>query len=120
MPGLPPRQGFLRGHRLRQRLMRSIGNARFGDLLRPMRIVAGNLATLERMVFSAGEVASAVHASIAVPGICVPLTIDGETYIDGGIVDPFPVEVLRKMGVARVIAGDAIPTPERIRYAIEA
>jgi NTE family protein len=119
-PVFPPRQGFLRGIKVKERLMRSIGNARFGDLLRPMRVVAGNLATLERVVFASGEVATAVHASIAVPGICVPVHIDGETCVDGGIVDPLPVEVLREMGVARVIAVDAIPTPDRIRYAIEA
>jgi len=61
-----------------------------------------------------------VHASIAVPGICVPVTIDGETYIDGGIVDPLPVDVLREMGVARVIAVNTIPTPDRIRYCLQA
>ncbi len=119
-PVFPPRQGFLGGFSVKRRLMRTIGRARFADLLRPMRVVAGNLATLERVVFSAGEVADAVHASIAVPGICVPVAIDGETCIDGGIVDPLPVEVLREMGVARVIAVDAIPTPDRIRYALEA
>ena len=75
---------------------------------------------LERSIFAAGEVATAVHASIAVPGICVPVRIDGETYIDGGIADPLPVDVLRQMGVSRIIAVDAIPTPDRIRYALEA
>jgi NTE family protein len=119
-PVFPPRQGFLRGLAVKKRLMRSIGTARFADLKRPLRVVAGNLATLERVVFSSGEVATAVHASMAVPGICVPVTIDGHTYIDGGVVDPLPVDVLREMGVSRVIAVDAIPTPERIRYGIEA
>ncbi len=119
-PVFPPRQGFLRGLAVKKRLMRSIGTARFGDLVRPLRIVAGNLETLERVVFSSGEVATAVHASIAVPGICVPITIDGETYIDGGVVDPLPVDVLREMGVARVIAVDAIPTPDRIRSGLQA
>ena len=119
-PVFPPRQGFLRGLAVKKRLMRSLGHARFGDLPRPFRVVAGNLATLERVVFSGGEVAAAVHASSAVPGICVPVTIDGETYIDGGIVDPLPVDVLREMGVARVIAVDVIPTPERIRAGLTA
>jgi NTE family protein len=119
-PVFPPRQGFLRGHAVKKRLMRSIGNACFADLVRPMRIVAGNLATLERVVFSSGEVAAAVHASSAVPGICVPVTIDGETYIDGGIVDPLPVDVLREMGVSRVIGVDVIPTPDRIRAGLNA
>jgi NTE family protein len=119
-PVFPPRRGFMRGFAVKKRLMRSIGNARFADLARPLRIVAGNLATLERVVFSSGEVATAVHASIAVPGICVPITIDGQTYIDGGIVDPLPVDVLREMGVSRVIAVDVIPTPDRISYGLQA
>jgi NTE family protein len=119
-PALPPRRGFLKGFAVKKRLMRSLGHARFGDLVRPLRIVAANLATLERVVFSGGEVATAVHASIAVPGICVPVAIDGETYTDGGIVDPLPVDVLREMGVARVIAVNVIPTPDRIRYGIQA
>jgi NTE family protein len=120
-PAFPPRQGFLHGNSVKKRLMRSIGTARFADLVRPLRVVAANLSTLERVVFSGGEVAAAVHASTAVPGIFVPITLeDGETYIDGGIVDPLPVDVLREMGVSRVIAVDVIPTPELIRNGLEA
>jgi Predicted esterase of the alpha-beta hydrolase superfamily len=118
-PVFPPRQGFLRGYAVKKRLMRSIGESHFSELVRPLRVVAGNLATLERVVFSSGEVAEAVHASVAVPGICVPITIGGETYIDGGIVDPLPVDVLREMGVSRVIAVDVIPTPDRIRMGLQ-
>jgi NTE family protein len=119
-PTFPPHRGFLRGFAVKKRLMRTIAHARFADLVRPLRVIAANLATLERVVFSSGEVATAVHASTAVPGICVPITIDGETYTDGGIVDPLPVDVLREMGVDRVIAVNVIPTPERIRHGIEA
>jgi NTE family protein len=118
-PVFPPRQGFLRGYAVKKRLMRSIGDSHFSELVRPLRVVAGNLATLERVVFSSGEVAEAVHASVAVPGICVPITIGGETYIDGGIVDPLPVDVLREMGVSRIIAVDVIPTPDRIRMGLQ-
>jgi NTE family protein len=119
-PAFPPRQGFLRGYAIKKRLMRSIGHVRFAELQRPFRVMATNLETLERVVFSSGEVAEAVHASIAVPGICVPVKIDGETYIDGGIVDPLPVDVLREMGISRIIAVNAIPTPDRIRYCRQA
>src|SRR5204862_2565857 len=45
---------------------------------------------------------------------------DGETYIDGGIVDPLPVDVLRELGASRIIAVNAIPTPDRLRYGREA
>lgn len=115
-PSLPPRRGFLKPDRVIRRLKRSIGDARFSDLQRPLRVVATYLDTLERAVFSSGEVARAVSASIAIPGICVPVTLDGDTFIDGGIADPLPVDVLREMGIERVIAVNTIPTPERLRY----
>jgi NTE family protein len=115
-PALPPRQGFMKSGRVIRRLRRSIGDMRFSDLSRPLRVVATHLDTLERAVFSTGGVASAVEASIAIPGICVPVTLDGETYIDGGIADPLPVDVLREMGIERVIAVNTIPTPGRLRY----
>jgi NTE family protein len=119
-PVFPPRQGFLGGFRVKKRLMRSLGTARFAELTRPFRALATNLETLERVVFSEGEVATAVHASIAVPGICVPIRVDGQTYIDGGIADPLPVDVLREMGISRIIGVDVIPTPDHIRHAREA
>ncbi len=119
-PAFPPRQGFVRGFAVKRRLQKSIGHIRFAELVRPLHVVTTNLATLERIVFSSGEVADAVHASIAVPGVCVPVELNGETYVDGGIVDPMPVDVLRELGVGRIIAVNAIPTPDRIKYCLQA
>jgi len=119
-PALPPRRGFLRTQRTIGRLRKSIGGAHFSELVRPLRVVATQLDTLERVVFSTGEVARAVQASIAIPGVCVPVTLDRETYIDGGIADPLPVDVLAEMGIERIIGVNVIPTPERIRYWLDA
>jgi len=80
-----------------------------------LRVVATNLATLERVVFSSGEVAAAVHASSAIPGACTPVDLGGERYIDGGIADPLPVDVLEEMGIERIIAVNTIPTASYLR-----
>jgi predicted acylesterase/phospholipase RssA len=114
-PFLLPRKGFLRGEKIKERLKRTIGDCHFAELVRPLRIVATHLATLDRVVLSQGEVASAVHASSAIPGACVPVDLDGERYIDGGIADPLPVDVLREMGIEMVIAVNTIPTPRYLR-----
>ncbi|MGB8166272.1 MAG: patatin-like phospholipase family protein [Chthoniobacteraceae bacterium] len=119
-PVLPPRRGFIRTRRTVARLRRSIDNAHFSQLVRPLRVVATHLDTLERVVFSSGEVCRAVDASIAMPGICVPVKLDGETYIDGGIADPLPVDVLSELGIEKIIAVNVIPPPERIRYWLDA
>jgi len=114
-PVFPPRQGVLSGHAIKRRLQQTIGDAQFSDLLRPLLVLATNLDTLARVVFSSGDVATAVHTSIAVPGIFVPIRIGEESFIDGGIVDPLPVDVLQEMGVRKIIAVNAIPSSDRIR-----
>jgi NTE family protein len=118
-PFILPRQGFLRGEKVKGRLKKSIGDVHFSELVRPLRIVGTHLASLDRVVFSAGEVAQAVHASSAIPGACVPVNIDGELYIDGGIADPLPVDVLEEMGIERIIAINTIPTPAYLRARLE-
>ena len=114
-PVLPPRRGFLKTGRVMQQLRRSLGDTWFCELIRPLRVTATHLETLERVVFASGDVGSAIEASIAIPGIVVPVTIDGETHIDGGIADPLPVDVLQEMGIERIIAVNVIPPPERLR-----
>ncbi len=101
------------------RLQRTIGAAHFSELARPIRVVATNLYSLGRAVFANGEVASAVHASFAIPGVCTPVVIEGEAYVDGGIADPLPVDVLEEMGINRIIAVNTIPTPAYLRCCLE-
>lgn len=113
-PVIPPRQGFLTTHRVGRWLRRGIGNIRFIELARPLRVVATDFETLGRVTFSTGEVAQAVEASIAIPGICVPVYLNGRTLMDGGIADPLPVDVLSDMGVEHIIAVNTIPTPAHI------
>ena len=118
-PVLVPRSGFLRGDKTRRRLQAAIGDVHFCDLPRPLRIVATNLRTLERVVFTEGEVALAVQASTAIPGVCAPVLVGEELLFDGGVVDPLPVDVAREMGVDVVIAVNVIPTPAYMRCRIE-
>ena len=119
-PVIIPWQGILRGYAVKRRLQRSIGTSQFSDLVKPFRVVAAHLDTMARKIFSTGEVATAVHASIAVPGICIPVRIGGEVYVDGGIVDPVPTDVLQEMGVRKIIAVNTIPTSERIQQCLQA
>ena len=109
----------MRGLGVKRRLMRTIGEAHFSDLAMPLRVIATQQNTFERVVFDSGEVATAVHASSAIPGVCIPVQVGNESYIDGGVTDPLPVDVLREMGVERVIAVNTLPTPAFMRCSLE-
>ena len=118
-PVLLPRCGLLRGEKMGGRVKSAIGDAQFSDLAHPLRIIATNLRTLERVVLSSGEVALAVQASSAIPGVCAPVRIGDELLFDGGVVDPLPVDIAREMSVDAVIAVNVIPTPAYMRCRME-
>ncbi len=118
-PAFPPRRGFIYGRAIRERLERSIGDVRFEQLTRPLRVVATQFDTLERVVFSSGQVSHSVLASCAIPSVFVPVQLGGETYIDGGVSDPLPVDVLREAGIEHVIAVNIIPTSAFLHCARE-
>jgi NTE family protein len=87
------------------RLIQSkIGKARIEEALIPLAILAVDIGTGEKMVLKKGEVAPAVMASNAVPGIYRPVIIDGRMMVDGGIVEDVPISPLRPMGADTVVA----------------
>jgi predicted acylesterase/phospholipase RssA len=71
---------------------------------RSLGIVAADLGSGEEVIFTSGDLKSAVRASMAVPGAFTPLFYDGRLLIDGGWVNNLPVDVARDLGAERVIA----------------
>jgi len=66
-------------------------------------------------VFTSGSVALAVRASCSIPQIYLPVEIEGEYYVDGGLAEYLPVETLRNMGCDFIIASHLGPVDERYR-----
>jgi NTE family protein len=110
------RRGLLRGDRLEQYLRGLLDDANFTDLSVPLYISGTDVDNLRSVMFSDGDVASALHASVAIPGICVPCQRDGNTYIDGGVSNPLPVHSLRDRGIENILA---VSTVFRARHGIE-
>ncbi|MFH1709869.1 MAG: patatin-like phospholipase family protein [bacterium] len=79
------------------------------DLAIPLNIVATDLKTGERVVIDHGNIAKAVHASAAIPGVFSPVQFQGRLLADGLVVDNVPVEAARDMGADFIIAIDVIP-----------
>lgn len=99
-----PREGFLEGKKIQEFLDRILKGAEFKDLKIPMGIVALDIRNGEKVVFQKGNVAQAIRCSISYPGIFTPVRLANRELIDGGIVDPIPVDVVREMGANFVIA----------------
>ncbi|OEK04790.1 patatin-like phospholipase family protein [Roseivirga misakiensis] len=61
----------------------------------PLKIVATNLNTGRPQVFESGELVKPMMASCCIPFVFDPIKIDGDLYVDGGIVNNLPVESIR-------------------------
>jgi len=96
--------GLIKGDALEEFLRTRLHNQTIEGMALPFAAVAVELRTGQPMIFTQGPVAPAVHASAAIPGVFVPVTIDGKAYVDGGVVDPVPVDAARKLGAEVVIA----------------
>jgi NTE family protein len=88
--------------RLRAVLQAHLAVERFEDLRIPFQCVAASIERAGPHWFSTGPLLPALLASSAVPGILPPVEIDGEHYVDGGLVDAIPIDRALGLG-ARTI-----------------
>lgn len=100
--------GAVQGQRLLPVLQRLYDNAPpspadFDSFRVPLRVVAADIETGDAVVVSKGDLATAVRASMSVPGVFAPVEMDGRLLVDGGIVNNLPMDVVREMGADRLI-----------------
>jgi predicted acylesterase/phospholipase RssA len=84
---------------------------RFDAFRVPLRVVATNLQTGEGRAFASGELVEAVRASMAVPGGFKPVSIQGEPWVDGALVENLPVGLAREAFPGEFILALDISSP---------
>ena len=76
----------------------------FDKLPIPFRAVATDVYSGQMTVLKSGDLATAMRASMSVPGAIAPVQIDGKMLVDGGLTRNLPVDVARAMGAEVIIA----------------
>jgi NTE family protein len=88
---------------LREMLRRELGEeASFADLPVRFHCCAASIERAAEHWFDSGPVIDAVLASSAVPGLLPPMLIDGEHFVDGGIVNSIPIGRAVELGADTV------------------
>ena len=102
-----PYSGLFEGRRALELIRPCIGE-RIEDLTCPYAAVATDLRSGDQVVLREGPVFEALRASIAVPGLFTPQRWRGHLLVDGGLVNPVPVDVARELGAEFVIAASVL------------
>lgn len=76
----------------------------FDALPIPFRSVATDLVSAKQFVFKDGSLAEALRATMSIPGAFTPVHDGQRVYVDGGLVNNLPTDVVRQMGAEIVIA----------------
>lgn len=63
-----------------------------------------------KVVFHNGILATAMRASMSIPGVFAPVYLNGMVLVDGGLTDNYPVDIARQMG-AEIIIGVDVQNP---------
>lgn len=104
--------GFIGGERTRALLLEWLEDASFEETQIPLSVIATDLYKRESVVYSSAALVPAVQASMAVPGLFKPVSYHGRVLIDGGVSNPVPSDVVKRMGADIVIAVNLDRIPE--------
>lgn len=84
--------GIIKGERVFAELKRFVGDTLIEDLPIPYAAVAADLLNHTEVIFTKGNLLSAIRASSSIPSVLMPVSTNGVLLVDGGLVNPLPLE----------------------------
>lgn len=98
------RGGFLSHRKLERYLQTEIGKVNIQELKIPFMAITVDLLRGKEVKLAKGDLIHAMMASIAIPIVFKPVLYEKKLLVDGGLINPIPVEAIKTMGADLVIA----------------
>lgn len=108
--------GLIDDRILNQTLRDFVGTRRFEDLKLPLHLVATDYGSGEQVVLSKGALFDGLRATIAIPMVLPPWTLEGRELVDGALCDPLPVDIAIREGADVIVAMGFEETLEERRH----
>ena len=108
-----PRFGLLKGERVFESLKDIFPDKNIEDMDIPFRAIATDIKNEREVVFEKGSVYKAIRASIAIPAVFTSVLSDDISLVDGGVVNPLPINFVKRKRRNIVVAVnlDGKPNP---------
>lgn len=113
IPGIS-KSGFIDGEQIKNYLKNFLDDIKIENLHIPFIAVATDIFTGEEVLHTKGSVIDAILTSIAIPGLFKPVPYKQKYLVDGGLVNPLPVNIAKQFDATRVIAVNVTPEPRQI------
>lgn len=98
------RNGFIRGEKIFMEMKKIFPDANIEELSIPLAIIGADITHHKELIFRKGSLYEAMRASISVPSIFTPYIKDNAEIVDGGVINPFPVDIIDRSGYDTLVA----------------
>jgi NTE family protein len=98
------RQGFIKGVKVFNEIRPFITDIHIEDLPIPFTSVAVDPYLNKEVIFNKGSLFDAIRASVAIPSIIEPYKVNGIDLIDGGVLNPIPLDLVKRKKTDLLIA----------------
>ena len=98
--------GLIKGEKIMRVVGEFIGDVNIEDLSIPYACVASDLTSHKEMVFTSGNLLQAIRASSSIPTVFLPVNLDGMLLVDGGVLNPLPIDLVTRRDGDILIAVD--------------
>jgi NTE family protein len=107
-----PVVGMVKGKRVNARLLEHFGETEIGDLKIPFYALSTNLTSGKVHLHRSGSLRQALRATISLPGILPPVVDGDDIFVDGAVLNNFPVDMMRDLHQGFIIGSDVSGQPE--------
>ena len=107
-----PARGFIDGQKIQAFLDELYGHQNIEDLAIPFAATTVDILKGDLFVLNEGSLAKAARASSSIPIIFNPMANNDQVLVDGGMIDPVPIDVVRSMGADFIIAVNVLAFSE--------
>ena len=90
------KSGLLKGQKVFKKMQTFIPDMPIEDFKIPYRAVAVDILNERQVIYDRGSFYEAVRASVSIPNIFVPVKHDNTLLVDGGILNPIPIDVVER------------------------
>ena len=101
-----PLISMVSGRKVSRLLRESFGEREIEDLALPFFCVSANLSSGKATVHREGRLWQWLRASVAIPGVLPPVFHGGQVYVDGGVINNLPVDIMQASHAPEVVAVD--------------
>ncbi|MBN1987184.1 MAG: patatin-like phospholipase family protein, partial [Prolixibacteraceae bacterium] len=106
--------GIVKGNRIIREMKKMIPDTPIEKLQIPYSAVATDVLTEKEIIFTTGSLYEAIRASISIPSVFIPHQINGWQLIDGGVINPIPINRVKRNGAdILVVVNLYSPIPHR-------